>query len=91
MFNEHFNERAQVHQYNCSNLLLRVSAFVFLVETFAPRLGGTSVAKVIRIRMRQSVRGRDKIAALTNEIRRQGVHFSVYAGTIQAIPYFLES
>ena len=75
MFNEHFNERAQVHRYNCSNLLLQVSAVGFFAGSFATRLVGTCVAKVICIRMRQSVRGRDKIAALTNESRRQGVHF----------------
>ena len=91
MFNEHLNERAQVHRYNCSNLLLRVSAVVFLADTFATRLCGTSVAKVIRIRMKQSVCGRDKIAALTNESRRPGQHFSNYTGTIQANSYFLES
>ena len=62
MFIKHFNERAQVHQYNCLNLLLRVSA-VYPVDTFATRLGGTCVAKVICIRMTQSIRGRDKIAA----------------------------
>jgi hypothetical protein len=75
MFNEHLNERAQVHRYNCSNLLLRFSAVVFLADTFATCLCGTCVAKVICIRMRQSVRGRDKIAAVTNESRRQGGHF----------------
>ena len=82
MFNEHFNKRAEVHRlYNCLNLLLRVSS-VFLAETFATRLCVTSVAKGIRIRIKQIVRGRDKIAALTNESRRQGVHFSKYTGTI---------
>ena len=75
MFNERFNEQAQVHRYNCLNLLLRVSAVVFLADTFATRLCSTSVAKVIRIRMKQSVRGRDKIAALTNESRRRGCIF----------------
>ena len=84
MLIQHFNERAQVHPYNCSNLLLQVSAVVFFTGSFATRLGGTCVAKVICVRMRQSVRGRDKIAALTNESRRQGVHFSNYTWTIQA-------
>ena len=90
MFNDHFNERAQVHRlYNCLNLLLRVSAFVFLVDTFATY--GTSEAKVIRIRMKQIVRWRDKIAALTNESRRQGVHFSNYTHTSKQTLTFLES
>ena len=62
-----------------------------LLFTFATRLCGTSVAKMICMRMKQSVRGRDKIAALTNESRWQGVHFSDYTGTIQANSYFLES
>ena len=65
MFNEHFNEQAQVHRYNCFNLLLRVSAVVFLADTFATRLRGASVTKVIRIRMKQSVHGRDQIVTLT--------------------------
>ena len=47
MFNEHFNERAQVHRYNCSNLLLQVSAVGFYAGSFATRLGGTCVAKCI--------------------------------------------
>ena len=68
MFNEHFNERAQVHQYNCSNLLLSPSCFFLQIRvanvlckhiqiTFAtliPCLGGISVAKVICIRMTQN-------------------------------------
>ena len=55
MFIEHFNERAQIHRYNCSNLLLRVLAVVFLADTFAPCLG---VAKGICIpRHRTSVGG----------------------------------
>ena len=88
MLIQHFNERAQVHR---SNLLLQVSDVCFFAGSFATRLGGTCLAKVICIRMRQSVRGWDKIAALTNESRRQGVHFSKYTGTIQASSYFLES
>ena len=82
MINEHFNERAQVHRYNCLNLLLRVSAFVFLVDTFATC--GTSEAKVICIGMTQSIRGRDKIATLANESHRQEVHFSNYTETVQS-------
>ena len=92
MFNDHFNERAQVHRlYNCLNLLLRVSAIFYLVDSFATRLYSTSVAKVIRIRMKQIVRWRDKIAALTNESRRQGVHFSNYTHTSKQTLTFLES
>ena len=59
MLIQHFNERAQVHRYNCSNLLLQVSAVGFFAGSFATRLGGTCVAKMICIRMRRSVRGRD--------------------------------
>ena len=82
----HFNERAQVHRYNYLNVLLRVSAVVSFADTFVTRLCGTSVAKVICIRMTQTVRGRDKIAALSNESHQQGRggHFSNYTGTIQA-------
>ena len=84
MLIQHFNERAQVHRFHCSNLLLQVSAVGFFAGSFATRLGGTCVAKVICIHIRQSVRGRAKNAAVTNESRRKGVHFSNYTGTIQA-------
>ena len=57
MLIQHFNERAQVRRYDCSNLLLQVSAVGFFAGSFAPRLGGTCVAKVIRIRSRASVGG----------------------------------
>ena len=46
----------------------------FFAGSFATRLGGTCVAKVICIHMRQSILERDKIKAVTNEIRLQGVH-----------------
>ena len=45
MLIQHFNERAQVRRYDCSNLLLQVSAVGFFAGSFAPRLGGTCVAK----------------------------------------------
>ena len=40
MLIQHFNERAQVHRYNCSNLLLQVSAVGFFAGSFTTRLGG---------------------------------------------------
>ena len=49
MLIQHFNERAQVHRCNCSNLLLQGSAVGFFAGSFATRLGGTCVAKVICI------------------------------------------
>ena len=64
MFIEHFNEQAQVHRYNCFNLLLRVSAVVFLADTFATRLGGTTVAKVICIRRHRTSVSRTKWAGV---------------------------
>ena len=84
MLIQYFNERAQVHCYNCSNLFLQVSAVFFFAGSFATRLGGTCVAKLIGIRMRPSVRVRDKIAAVTNESRPQGMHFLNYSWTMQA-------
>ena len=69
MLIQHFNERALVHRYNCSNLLLQVSAVGFFAGRFATRLVGTCVAKVISIRLRQSVRWQDKIAAVTDHVR----------------------
>ena len=46
MLIQHFNEGAQVHRYNCSNLLLQGSAVGFFADSFATRLGGKRVAKV---------------------------------------------
>ena len=69
MLIQYFNERAQVHCYNCSNLFLQVSAVFFFAGSFATRLVGTCVAKVISIRLRQSVRWQDKIAAVTDHVR----------------------
>ena len=92
MLIQHFNEQAQVHRYNCSNLLLQVSVVGFFAGSFATRLGGTCEAKVICVHMRQSVCGRDKIAALTNESRRQGVHFSTLGPSKQTLTFWsLES
>jgi hypothetical protein len=57
MLIQHFNEQVQqVHRYNCSNLLLQVSALGAFAGSFATRLGGTCVAKVICIRMRAGAR-----------------------------------
>ena len=56
----------------------------FFAGSFTTRLGGTCVAKLIGIRMRPSVRVRDKIAAVTNESRPQGMHFLNYSWTMQA-------
>ena len=58
MLIQHFNERAQVHRYNCSNLLLQVSAVGFFAGCFAPRLGGKCVAEVfVSVDARSSVSG----------------------------------